>query len=53
MEFSSNGNVGNKIEKKKKQMGERKNIKKKLQWISKEIHKTYQIVKLIILLLVN
>ena len=32
--------------------GERKNIKK-LQWISKEIHKTYQIVKLIILLLVN
>lgn len=54
MEFSSNGNVGNRIEKKKKkQMGERKNIKKKLQWISKEIHKTYQIVKLIILLLVN
>ena len=36
----------------KKTNGERKNIKKKLQWISKEIHKTYQI-KLIILLLVN
>lgn len=30
MEFSSNGNVGNRIEKKKKQMGERKNIKKKI-----------------------
>ena len=31
-----------------KQMGKGKY--KKLQWISKEIHKTYQIVKLIILL---
>ena len=40
------------IEIEKKKWGKEK-YKKKLQWISKEIHKTYQIVKLIILLLVN
>ena len=37
MEFSSNGNVGNRIEKKKKKMGERKNIKKKNETPKKNI----------------
>lgn len=41
------------IEIEKKTNGGKEKYKKKLQWISKEIHKTYQIVKLIILLLVN